>query len=596
MAVPTIKSPAFGETLKKLTLMLTSPLLIAVLLAAEPEKPFAIQVVDAATGRGVPLIELKTVHGVRLVTDSNGVAAFREPGLMNESIFFYVSGHGYEFPKDGFGFRGKQVKVTPGGTETLKVNRINIAERLYRVTGAGIYRDSLLVGKNVPLKQPAISGGVLGQDSVMNAVYKGKIYWFWGDTNRASYPLGNFHVPGAVSELPGKGGLDPSIGVDLTYYVDDKGFAKKTCEMPGKGPTWVESLVTLPDKDGNERLCASFVKVEPPLKIYARGLAVWNDEKQQFDKVRDIDVNAPAVPRGHAFKHRVGRQEFVYFAHPYPMTRVPATFEAFCDPAQYEGYTCVDKSGRVELNRAGTVHFSWRKGAKPLDAAQQKKLVDAGQMRPEDSPIHVRDRDTGKPVTAHGGSVYWNEYRKRWVMIFVEIYGKQSVLGEVWYAEADSPAGPWRYAVKVASHEKYSFYNPKQHPMFDQAGGRLIYFEGTYTHTFSSGPETATPRYDYNQLMCRLDLSDPRLALPRPVPGTDFLALDREIPKAVPVPTQRDKPAFYMLPDDKDAPATTVPLYEFRMGDEKRYSVLEKLEGYERSEKAVGRVWRAHAR
>ena len=49
--------------------------------------------------------------------------------------------------------------------------------------------------------------------------------------------------------------------------------------------------------------------------------------------------------------------------------------------------------------------------------------------------------------------------------------------------------------------------------MFDQDGGRLIYFEGTYTHTFS-GNDNATPRYDYNQIMYRLDLADPRLNLP----------------------------------------------------------------------------------
>ncbi len=41
-------------------------------------------------------------------------------------------------------------------------------------------------------------------------------------------------------------------------------------------------------------------------------------------------------------------------------------------------------------------------------------------------------------------------------------------------------------------------------------GGRLIYFEGTYTQTFSGNP-VATPRYDYNQIMYRLDLADPRL-------------------------------------------------------------------------------------
>src|SRR4051812_35592151 len=116
-------------------------LLLAALIAAEPDKPFAITVVDARTGRGVPLIELKTVHGVGLGPDSHGVPAFREPGLMDQTVFFHVAGHGYEFPKDGFGLRGKKVDVTPGGSVTLKVDRVNIAERLYRVTGAGTYRD-----------------------------------------------------------------------------------------------------------------------------------------------------------------------------------------------------------------------------------------------------------------------------------------------------------------------------------------------------------------------------------------------------------------------------------------------------------------------
>ena len=69
--------------------------------------------------------------------------------------------------------------------------------------------------------------------------------------------------------------------------------------------------------------------------------------------------------------------------------------------------------------------------------------------------------------------------------------------------------GPWVYALKVVTHDRYSFYNPKQHPMFDKEGGRFIFFEGTYTHTFS-GNADATPRYDYNQIMYRLDLDDPR--------------------------------------------------------------------------------------
>ena len=52
--------------------------------------------------------------------------------------------------------------------------------------------------------------------------------------------------------------------------------------------------------------------------------------------------------------------------------------------------------------------------------------------------------------------------------------------------------------------------------MFDQEGGRIIYFEGTDAATFS-GNKDPTPRYDYNQVMYQLDLTDKRLALPVPI-------------------------------------------------------------------------------
>jgi len=60
-----------------------------------------------------------------------------------------------------------------------------------------------------------------------------------------------------------------------------------------------------------------------------------------------------------------------------------------------------------------------------------------------------------------------------------------------------------------SSLDKYSFYNPKQHPYF--TAGRFVFFEGTYTHTFS-GNSDQTPRYDYNQIMYRLDVDSPRLS------------------------------------------------------------------------------------
>nr|WP_161501127.1 hypothetical protein [Rhodopirellula sp. SM50] len=43
--------------------------------------------------------------------------------------------------------------------------------------------------------------------------------------------------------------------------------------------------------------------------------------------------------------------------------------------------------------------------------------------------------------------------------------------------------------------------------MFAKDDGRVIFFEGTYTTTFS-GNDVPTPRYDYNQMMYKLDLAD----------------------------------------------------------------------------------------
>jgi hypothetical protein len=139
-------------------------------------------------------------------------------------------------------------------------------------------------------------------------------------------------------------------------------------------------------------------------------------------------------------------------------------------------------------------------------------LIKAGLMKQEEALIDLKDAGSGKKVMVHGGTITWNEYRKKWVMVFVEIMGSTSLLGEVWYSEADKIDGPFRKARKIATHDKQTFYNPVHHPQFDQDGGRVIYFEGTYCNTFSGNPVN-TPRYDYNQIMYRLDLSDPRLEL-----------------------------------------------------------------------------------
>jgi hypothetical protein len=608
--------------------------------ATDKAKYFTITVEDADTGRGVPLVELQTVNNIRHYTDSNGVVAFHEPGLMSRRVFFTVKSHGYDFPKDGFGFRGVALDVNEGGIARLKIKRLIVAERLYRITGAGIYRDSVLVGRPVPIKQPLLNGQVLGSDSVVNAVYRGKYYWFWGDTNKAGYPLGNFQATGATSELPGKGGIDPSAGVDLTYFVGKDGFARAMTAIPGDGPTWLDALITLPDDSGRERLYAGYVKIRPPMEAYARGLAVFDDDKQRFERVAEFDLKAPVHPFGHPFKHTDAGVDYIYFGNPFPLVRVRADARHLRNVSNYEAYTCLRKGSRLDRpqpDRAadGSLRYGWKTNTPTVGPKEQADLIKKGVLKPEEALLQLRDVETGKPVLAASGSVCWNPYRKRWVMIAVQAFGT-SFLGEVWYAEADTPLGPWVYARKVVTHDKYSFYNPRQHPLFDQQGGRQIYFEGTYTHTFSGNPE-ATPRYDYNQIMYRLDLNDSRLVLPVPVYWSAasgesspfrtgqvsakkadqklvFFALDRPRPGTVPVyPEFHEKggwslrvgkpgsgeptaPVFHVLAREIDnAPATTVPLYEYVHADGMRREYTTDASwsgpGFRRVREPFCRVW-----
>ncbi|HYW79975.1 MAG TPA: hypothetical protein VE890_10390, partial [Thermoguttaceae bacterium] len=257
-----------------LTLLLLAPLLAA----APTARPFAIQIVDTQTDRGVPLVELRTVNQIRYVTDSQGYVAFDEPGLMNQEVYFSIKSHGYEYPADGFGNRGVRLKTVPGGSAVVKLKRINVAERLYRMTGAGIYGHSVRLGKPVPTARPVLNARVLGSDSVLNAIYRGRLYWFWGDTNRPSYPLGNFHTPGATSVLPADGGLDPNVGVDLRYFEGEDGFARPTARLPGDGPTWLSALVVLPDAEGHEQMFAEYVKIKNSLEVYQWGLVRFDDD------------------------------------------------------------------------------------------------------------------------------------------------------------------------------------------------------------------------------------------------------------------------------------------------------------------------------
>jgi hypothetical protein len=458
-------------------------------MALAADRPFVIRVIDSQTGRGVPLVEFRATNERAWYSDSNGVVAVSDEWAMGQSVFFSVRSDGYRFEQRVQDETGIILPVKPGGRAQLHIVRENIAERLYRITGAGIYADSVAAGMAVPLRRPLLNGKVTGQDTAIAIPYRGKIYWFWGDTVGPANM--NFSASGAISRLPEAGGLDPELGVDLEYFVDRDGFSRPMLPLDRPGLVWLEGLMIVRDPQRRERLVATYTRVNKRKPVEERGVAVFDDDAGVF---RVLAQHPP--DRGHRSSHPVrvveGGRAWWYL---YPNYRVPDDWDAIQDARTYEAYAC-DARG-----------CAWKQGAPFVDGAEEeRKLVASGKLPAEAARFPFIDVDTGEPAKFGMGSIAWNAYRKRWIMI-------AGAWGDVYYSEAAAPEGPWSCARRIMRHEKYNFYNVVHHPFFDKDGSRVIYFEGTYTAAFINGAQP-TPLYEYNQIMYRLSLDDPRLALP----------------------------------------------------------------------------------
>lgn len=433
-------------------------------------QPCRIEVVEKGSLWPVPLVELRSTHHQRFVSDNRGLIAMDSPDLMGKTVYFEVVAHGYEVPKDGFGIRGVRLQPKAGETLRVEVERKFAAKRLGRLTGAGLFAESQKLG----LERDWQDSGIFGCDSVQSAVHRGKKFWAWGDTTMPGYVLGIFHMTGATTPLQFPETFEPPLYPRFDYFRGENQEARAIAKLPGEGPTWVSGVVSLKDAKGESHLVGQYIKVTPPLEANEAGLCVWNEQTLNFESTKVLwkktkeTPKAPAMPEGHPIFWRDEKgKEWLMFGNPFPTLRCEATLESWQDPGQWEIVTSSTK----------------------LEASGDQKVVEA-----------------------HSGSMGWSSYRKKWIAVFVEKFGKPSVLGEVWYVEGDSPMGPWGKAVKVLSHENYTFYNPRLHLDLTPDGESFVLFEGTYTHTFSDRPQI-TPRYDYNQILYRLDLNDPKLKL-----------------------------------------------------------------------------------
>ncbi len=518
--------------------------LLASQVWAQSQTHHTIRVVDSVTGRGVPLVQLKA-EGNTFFTDSNGIVALDHQALINRDQAF-------EFASYGYTSIAQTLSTQLGNQSQISIVRNNRAERLYRSTGANIYAASVAVGQSTPINEPISNANIMGQDSVQWAVYNNRIHWFWGDSlyENGGGLGGNYWTSGATSELPANGGLVPSQGVDYTYYEDELGQTRPMFPLYKSSgrPVWVDGAFTADDNSGRERLLVHFMHVDsflPQFKLREQGLAVFSDAAEAFVKLEDYGVapveqwgtGPPITPKGHSFRHSTGGVDYIYFGENYPNIRVRDNWDDIRDIATWEAFTPLRENSRynaanppLELDNEGKPVYGWKKNTDPLGTEIFEEMVTNGHLSRAAAPVGLIDHETNSPVRLHRSSVSWNDYRQKWVMIGNQSFGNGSFLGEVWYAEAPTPEGPWKNAIKIATHAdptgelggSYSFYNPTQLPFFDEQGGRYIHFQGTYSsQLFDSAPNT--PDYEYNQIAYRLDLATlPQLAAN--VPAADFNA------------------------------------------------------------------------
>lgn len=439
-----------------------------------------------------------------------------------------------------------------------------------------------------------LNAKILGQDSNLAAIYKGKAFWIWGDSFLPTQYHGNFSVAGATTELPVNGGLNPNTGMDYDYFTNDKGASKPMIHLESPGYVWFDWLMNIKDDYGQERLVAKYANVNAFFGNYERGVAIYNDEKEIFESYRKVDEWMPYQHScQHPFKAFTKGQEYYYLTGEFNFQRVVPQLDSLSTPNAYESFSCLKQGTKFDLdnlqldrNKNGELVYGWKKNTGFIDIHRQAQLITSGKIGASEALIQLEDIENGEKADIGRGSIFWNEYRKKWILI--------SGSKDIWYSEADTSVGPWVYARKAAEHQSF-FYNPVHHPFLDQKGGAELFFEGTFTKFFSK--EEVVPRYDYNQMFYKLSLENEQTFLPSPVyrlgktyrlretlpesvdvshiDEISFFAMapNRTIKGLVPVYAKSDgkgltlkngkgEPLFYALPSKKDKLAPFLGLWE----------------------------------
>jgi hypothetical protein len=456
----------------------------------------------------------------RFISDNQGIISILAPDLNGRKVRFLFQGHGYSIDKTDFwGQKSVTCLIKPGKTFKLKIKRKQLAQRLYRITGAGRYNNSILAGltQRIPTRN-LLPGKVIGQDSLIAIPWNNELWCFYGDT----IGLNSYNFSASCATLPLKSNrYDPEKFLPLKYKVDEYGFARPMIKTGKKGFTWIEYVLPVKIdsiKSQSEALLAKYVQHETLNKVAESGFAIMTRSSKNFKIIKKLNANKhhrcihpyPVKTASQSFfllspkrmvspglKNIINQQKHFYFS--------PAT-----ENSSQEFSVLKKKKYRLNRNKEQKLVYKWQQGAWHFDSKGKKQLF-APKIMPAEALFSPIDLDSGKRIIKFTGSIVYNQYLKTWIAI-----NQGLEPGQITFSTSDTPTGPWTFARTITEFSNYNLYNPIIHPWFEIDQGRSILFEGTYTWFFSSS-EKKTPWADYNQMMFKLDLTQPELQMPKPV-------------------------------------------------------------------------------
>jgi len=487
---------------------------------------FRVDVVDDETGIGVPLVLLRTNNYLEYFSDSAGRVAFFEPGMMNTSVWFSVLADGYELnvrkTKGAYSYNapydsGFVVNTRVGaGPAIVYMTRKQHAERVYRLTGGGLYRDSVLTGAPIPetvadraLIDPL--SGSTGQDTLhlvnLNATH---VMYFFGDTvcprsaRQNNCNAKGMYTVAAVSDLgnDSRAEYQPSQPPRLKYIADSNHDAPHPIApiAPLSQNTWIAGVfMGIDDGDAasgrdnysSDVLFAAYFKnpgdgASPGQA--KQGMAIWNASARQMEALgspwprnASLSLNgAHAVQVISPADAAKGFEAYAWFVNGYVTSRVLAKASAV---ARYERFEHLPMPAMPTVS-CNTVNWN----------AWAKRYLCLGDNRIDDGGIFL----FGGPVPI---TIAWSH----------------------------DLLGPYVNATEIIAHNASgaSCYNGLHMPHMDMEGGRVVHVACTYTAMWSNtdkdpnlwssclfginshqGCSPVVPRYEYNNIVSRIDLQN----------------------------------------------------------------------------------------